>query len=212
MSVTAKLKVRLLADEVVIGESDDPALWQRVLTAMQRGGGASLDLGEDPLREEKLKKDGEDERLDPSDGVGKTVHNFAHELGVSVELVEGACGPSLDEPFIRMDDHHWEALKKNTPSRGPASVSSTVAAATLLALWYKHAKKSGGPSLEHCQTVLDAINVPRNTNGPRSIKNCMWLQLRDGAVVINPAERSKAVRIAKAYCLKTKPEGAEKEK
>ena len=56
-----------------------------------------------------------------------------------------------------------------------------------------------------CATVLDAIGV-KDPNPSRGIKNTKWLQGRTGgAIIVNPAEISKAQEVTRLFCLKRAP-------
>lgn len=207
MAVTAKLNVKLLADTVVVAESDDAELWRRVFAAIQTGKpmlGSHDDGGDEQdesRAEEVLVKKGRRR----SDG---PLNAFAEELGVDVNEMVGACAPETAEPYIRLDQRYWEALRLKTGSRGRTSIAPVVLAGTLLCLWFKHAGMDGNPTIQQCQTVLATINL-RDQNAARSLRNADWLQTRGGTVVINPAQWSQAVKVAKAYCLKKAPKEVE---
>jgi hypothetical protein len=128
---------------------------------------------------------------------------FAAELDVTEEELTGACGPEVEPPYIHLDQRYWEALRKQTGSRGIDAVAPVVLAATLLAIWFKHGV-GGSPTVRQCQEVLSTIGL-RDQNAARSLNNAEWLQARNGSVQINPARWSQAVRIAKAYCVKKSP-------
>jgi hypothetical protein len=125
------------------------------------------------------------------------IGKFAKELDATVEILTGACNPSKDSPYLQLDHHHWEAFKKNTPSRGPNSVPSVVVAATLLCLWARH-EKITAPTLSLATSVLSTIGA-EDKNPGRGIKNCQWLQERNGAVILNPAQVSNAIELVKKY-------------
>lgn len=210
MSVKASLRIQLTADNIVIAESEDPELWRKVFSVIQRGTGSAP---------EGLKEDTQDYFLSedankPGKAHGKPgtgIKGFAAEIGVSSDEIEGACGPTQVTPFIRLDEHYWEGLKSKTAVRGPSSVSPLALAGTILCVWYTHAGLSGSPTIDQCQAVLNTIGL-RDANAARSLRNCTWLQARDKGVLINPAQRSKAIRLIKAYCLRKSPaelEGAE---
>lgn len=206
MTVKAKLKIQLLANSVVVAESEDRMLWQRVLGAIQKGiavkgGDGSMDLTEDEgLLDEPLTP----KKKDASKGVAA----FAKELVVPIDELVGACSPSKDAPFLHLDARYWEALRDNTGSRGRSAVAPIGLAGTLLGLWFKHADIQGHPTVQQCQDVLNTIGL-RDQNSSRSLRNTDWLQNRSGSVVINPAQWSTAVRVAKAYCLKIAPKDVE---
>lgn len=203
MAVTAKLALKLFANDVVVAESEDPDLWRRVFTAVQSGKAGSLpdkeDFGEETDRPTQRKK------RTSAEG---PVSSFADELGVDVDEVIGACLPSTDAPYIQLDQRYWEALRRNTGSRGRDAIAPIALAGTLLALWFKHAGIGGNPTIQQCQDVLRTINL-RDQNAARSLRNADWLQTRNNGVVINPAQWSQAVRVAKGYCLKQAPKALE---
>ena len=129
---------------------------------------------------------------------------LASELGIETSVVEGACGPSFDPPYIHLNPHNFEALKKNTPQRGPGSVPGTILAATLLALWFR-AAELGQVKVDHIHEVLRTLHLS-DRNAPRALKNCPWFTMRGESIVLNPAEITRAIAVARAYCLKDKPE------
>ncbi len=203
MKVTASLRIQLMADNVLVAESEDAELWRRVFTAIQRGSSASHGTeGLDDFSEDAQRTAGQ--RVNSSSKGGEGIEGLALEVGVQPEDLEGACGPRAEAPFIHLDEHYWEALKSKTPVRGPSSISPLALAGTMLCVWFKYAKIASSPTMEQCQAVLRTINL-RDANAARSIRNCSWLQARDGGVIINPAQRSKAVRLIKAYCLRKAP-------
>jgi len=127
---------------------------------------------------------------------------LAQELGLDdPALVVGAASPSATAPFLHLNQHCWEALKKNTPRRGTLAVGPSVLAATLLVLWFEHISPKIKPSLANVNAVVGTISIT-DRNGPRSLKNCEWLQYRNAQVLPNPAERSRAIAVAKAFCSK----------
>ncbi len=198
MAVKAKLKVILHADNVLVAESEDPVLWQRVFSAISSGNTSLSDIGED--------SGGSDEVNNQDDSgqnvAGKGIKSFAKEIGISRDEAEGAFGPSSEAPFIHLDPHLWESLKKNTPQRGPSSVAPIALAGTILSLWFRHAGIEGAPTIKQCQEVLKTIDL-RDQNANRSLRNTEWLQTRGNGIVINPARRSRAINLALAYCNET---------
>lgn len=199
----AKLKVTLMANDVLVAESEDETLWRRVLSAMQDG---KLPPDEAANLEGKLPSELNADRnsTTPKDSVGK----FAAALGVTEPALVGACDPSSEAPFITLDAKSWEAFKKNIPPRGAQSVANVQLAGTLLCLWYMNAGMSSRPTQAQALAVLKTIGAT-DVNPSRAIKNCSWLQSRADGIQINPAELSKAERVAKAYITKTPLSGAE---
>lgn len=208
MALKAKLKVQLFAGETMVAESDDEKLWQVVLNAISTGdaisiGGQARDEASGNKEEVRKPEGASSENPQPKGAVDK----FAMELGVSREELIAACSPSTDAPYIHLDHHCWEALKKNTPQRGAGAVASIVLSATLLALWVKHASLEA-PSNSDAQNVLKSINL-NDKNPVRGIKKCEWLQSRNGKISLNPARVSKAIEVAKAYCLQKSISGSD---
>lgn len=198
MVLKAALKVQLLANDVVVAESDSASLWHSVLQAMDR---------DEPLKNS-------DARRERAGGVareplahrpaGDGISLLARDLGVDSAVVEAACGPTASAPYIHLDRHHWEALRKNTGERGPKAVAPAVLAATLLALWWKHAGQEGAPTISDLTPVLNTISLPAY-NVKRSLDNCRWLQLRGKSIALNPSRTSWAITVARAYCMQEEP-------
>lgn len=198
MAVKAKLTITLKANDTVVAEVEDSDLWQQVLTSINTG--AKLNVGGAPA----ASKSEESEEKHEDTGAGSTaLSKFAAELGITQVVVKGACSPSDSPPYIHLDKHHWEALKRNTPERGSKAVGAVVLAATLLVLWKEKAGLGPTP-MKEAAGVLETIGVTAK-NPSRSINNCEWLQLRSGSIVLNPAQTSKAIAVAKAYCMKESP-------
>ena len=199
--VKAKLKVVLQADETIVAESEDPALWQRVLLAINgssaalmstAGGGGAGDTIE---QRQKLAAD------DAFGGESQDVQKFARALGIAASVVEGACAPAKASPFLTLDMHCWDAMKEQTPGRGIGATTPMGVAGTLLALWMQSAKLGTATQAE-VQKVLGTISI-RDNNPMRSIQSSEWLQGRPGGVIVlNPARAKRAVAIAKAFCTK----------
>src|SRR2546426_1494568 len=201
-SVKATLLVILKANDVVVAEKEDASLWQRVLTAINSG---KLDLGENargaaagnvPIGHV------DPANSDDSFGVGaSTLDQLAQHLSVGPATVQGACSPTKTAPYMQLDLHCWEIMKKQLPQRGPTAVSPIVAAATLLALWFQRARV-GNPTQAQAKQALATINLT-DPNASRAIQNTSWLQGRAGGqIVLNPAEISKAIKLAKCFCSK----------
>ena len=195
MAVKAQLNIQLYADSVLVAESDDHELWRNVFAAIQTGKAFIGDDGVETPAAATAK------RRSSQDG---PIGALAFELGVPEDEVVGACGPIMQAPYIHLDQRYWEALRNKTGSRGIDAIAPVALAATLLALWFKHGQIEGPLTIQHCQATLATINL-RDQNAARSLRNAEWLQIRNGALVINPAQWSQAVRIAKAYCLKKSP-------
>lgn len=200
MSVKAKLKVILQADETIVAETEDSVLWQKILLAINQGGGENFNGGGQALDFGDPAKDAAAESATPA-ASGDTVNKFAQQVGVPREIVEGACAPSATEPYLHLDIHCWGQMKSQTPERGPTAYSPIAIAATLLTLWFR-AAGLGNPTQSQAQAVLGTINV-QDRNPSRGIQRSEWLQARTGgALVLNPAQASRAMAIAKSFCTK----------
>jgi hypothetical protein len=199
MAVTAALKVQLLANDVIVAESDSSALWHSVFQAMEND-----ETLASPASRGRSQDDAEPESAAPNAPRGRPssdglLDGFVKELQLDPAVVEGACGPSREAPYIQLDKHHWESLRKNTGERGPKALAPAVLAATLLVLWWKHAGQDGSPTISDIAPILGTIHLPA-FNVRRSLENCRWLQLRGKAISLNPSRTSSAVTVARAYC------------
>ncbi len=200
MEVKAKLRVILQADDKTIAESENIQLWQDVLAAINRGthlasSGTPPPASEDPL----LITPPPGSTLNPQ----QSIQQFSDELKISTDELIGACRPSLEPPYIHLDPLYWEALKKETPKRGPNAVPPLILALTLLVLWQRHSTMELPTNFEG-QAVLGTISMSDKNPG-RGIRNCAWLQKRGRIISLNPAKISKALELARAYCLKQVP-------
>lgn len=193
-TIKAKLKIVLKANDLVIAESSDPILWQSVLAAINapQDDSSGTDLG-------NYNQQNENKFLLQKEPIDK----LANEIGVTVNIIRGSCSPSDIAPFIHLDKHHWEAMKKATPARGSKAISPTALASTLLILWKEQAKL-GDCSVKEAQEILKTIGL-HDSHATRSLNNCEWLQQRGKKIIINPAQTSKAIELAKAYCTKEWP-------
>jgi len=201
MSVKAKLIVSLRADETVVAESEDPELWQRVLVAI------NTKSMPDAAPRDALPSAATPAAPSVSPGslnAGVEIERFANELGVTTAQLIGACDPRTSAPYLHLNSHCWEALKRNTPERGPGALGPMVLGSTLMVLWFRSARL-GTPKQADVHETLGTIGLV-DKNPTRALKNCEWLQSRSGAIYLNPAETSKAIAVAKAYCVKQPPE------
>lgn len=197
MAVTAELRLKLFANDVAVAESDDAELWRRVFTAIQKG----TSRLEEPESKQVRSSSGEErpsaEQFDRSEGAS-AVGRLASELKIDVDDLVGSADPTTERPYVHLNAHNWEALKKVTPERGSNAIAPVTLVGTLLALWFDHAKL-GTPTVNQCSPVLDTIKLPTN-NIRRGIENCPWLRLRGDAITVNPSQKSRALRVARAYC------------
>lgn len=194
-AVKAKLKIQLLAEKVLVAESTDEKLWRKILAAMQGDGDVAESDDTEDLGSGARSASSSTSRKKGQKGLA----GFAADLGLDEDVVEGACSPSDEAPFIHLDDGCWESLKKNTPERGSKAVAAINLAATLLCLWFKHSGQDVNPTAVQAKAVLQTIGVSEK-NPSRAVKNCEWLQSRGGGIQLNPARVSKAKAIVRAYC------------
>jgi hypothetical protein len=196
----AAMSVVLKANNVVVAEVDDPALWNEVFSAINSGSSSLARVPAPVLRGPLLAAS------DPISTAAvlntpatEPIQKFARELDVDLELLLGACDPTNTEPYLRLDLHHWEAMKKDLPQRGPKAIPPIVLASTVLCLWARHAGL-GTVTQSQAQVVLGQINL-RDANPGRGLKGADWLQSRQGAqIVLNPSKISKAIVVAAAFC------------
>lgn len=213
MSVKAKLKIILQADDTVVAEVEDSVLWQRVLTAInQPAGSRESSLPEQvPMigTSDRAKVvDDTDRQRRASDVEGDPVERMAQQLGISRETLEGACSPASAAPFLHLDVHCWEEFKRQTPATGPRAINAIVVAATLLTLWFR-AAGLGNPTQSQAQGVLGTIGI-EDKNPSRGIQRAEWLQARPGGtILLNPAQVSRAIAIATSFCTKQWRAGGE---
>ena len=183
MGVNANLRIILLANDVSVAETDDAVLWQKVLAEINAPQGVKRSvLASLPV------------------GHSEALEKFASELGVSAEMLQGACSPSERPPYITLDAHCFAAFRNNFPLTGPNAVSGAVLAGTLLVLWGRQ-RQIEQISNQNIQQVLATVGA-ESLSINRSLRRCVWLQLRDGALRLNPAEISRAEAVARAFCTK----------
>jgi hypothetical protein len=113
--------------------------------------------------------------------------------------LEGALSPTTQTPYLTLDVHCWEKMKKQLVGTGVSSIAALAVAGTLLVIWCRIAGLES-PTQSQAQAVLATIEV-RDKNASRSIRNASWLQSRPGGqILINPAENSKALLLARCFC------------
>ena len=98
---------------------------------------------------------------------GKSISRLAHRLGVDTAIVEGACSPSGEAPYLQLDVHCWEQMRIQLPKTGVAAITRMAAWATLLALWFREAGL-GNPRQSQALAVPDTIAI-RDQNPSRGI-------------------------------------------
>lgn len=198
MVLKARLKIVLMAEDVVVAETDDPQIWQAAFQAIQ---GDPTALKPEADEDASVEWVPEEERI--------AIKALAKELRVEVQDVMAACHPRPIPPYIFLSKYHWEAFKRNTPERGRNAVSNAVLALTLLLLWAEKAHIER-ITVRDGYAVLRAIST-RDEHASRAIENCPWLQTGGGGVHLNPACISDAIAVARAFCLKQTPETRERE-
>ena len=189
MSVKATLKIILQADDTIVAESEDAKLWQNVLIAINQNNNNSV------IQEPQIEGDPEVSLLNKE---RDPVENFATYIGVETKKVQSGMSPVIKEPYIYLDKHHWESIKKNLPERGTKAIPDVVIVATLLLVWKEHLKLGDTTSKEVVKILSDFGITAKNPK--RSYENCAWIQIRNGNLIINPAQISKAKLVTKAYC------------
>jgi len=203
VTIKASLKIILTANDIEIAESDNPKLWQEVFATISQGVSAQRTRVEPEKNTITTSKRPETELSVENVSTKKDpIGSFAKEISISRDELLGAIGPTMDEPYIHLDPHCWEALRKNTGTRGKSSIAPTSLAATVLALWFKHAGISEHPTTKLCSAVLNTIHLT-DKNAPRAIRNTEWLQSRGNGIVINPAQRSRAIALTASFCTKS---------
>lgn len=205
-NVKAKLKLVLWANKVIVAETTDHDLWQSVFSIITARHGQHKDQGVQQATSSALTSGAS--TLESN--VDVEIRQFAKELEVTNEVLIAACNPQKNAPYLHLDVHYWEALKANTPQRGPNAVGPIILAATLLVLWARHTK-SINPAPADALVVLETIDL-HDRNCSRTLKQCEWLQRRDGGIKLNPTLASKAIQLARAYCTKTSIQGDKSQK
>lgn len=197
----AKLAVILKANDVTVAEVEDASLWQQVLATINSGTlGLQPSFGSTPA---KVAASGAAVDTVGTGSINRvSIERLVQRLGVDNALVEGACFPSGEGPYLRLDVHCWEQMRSQLPRTGVTAIAPIAASATLLALWFREAGL-GNATQSQAQAVLHSIGI-RDQNPSRGIKNSDWLQSRSGGqIVLNPAAISKAILLAKCFCSKS---------
>lgn len=193
-STGPNLETVLFANGVEVIRSTDTQIW---LSAMAQLTGSPPPSSRDGKSETPQKEDQNAQSV-------RTVHvddvspllKFSQELGIDLEYLEAAAGPTTDEPYLYLDAKFWEALKSRD---GFGRTSPVILVATLLLLWERHAK-FGDIDLKMCGKVLSNIGLTTQ-NASRSFANCDWILVRGKFFKLNPLSISKAEALARAYCL-----------
>jgi hypothetical protein len=203
--VDGNLKISLYAGTVLVAESKDPILWQKVLATITKKAlpaPQDQEIFENPSAFEEPPSKAEPKQSSAKNAKS-VVGQLADQMGITIEQLEAACAPSTESPYVHLDPQYWESMRKRLSARGPSAVSNIAVVATLLCLWFKKAGLQELPSIPDCQAALKAISPSlMDVNPARSLKNASWLQKRGKGISIDPTEMSKAIEIAKSYCIK----------
>ena len=200
MAVSAKLVVLLKANDVEVAHSDDPDLWQHVLLAITGGGGLQH-TGTGQLAPQVIPDPGADAVPPDGPNANDPLSRMAGALDIEARVLKGACNPSHDAPFLELDAHCYEAMRRTLPERGATAISKIQLAGTLLGLWFYYASL-GNVTQAQAQAVLGGLQQ-RDRNPLRGLNNADWILVRTGGrFAVNPAEISKAVLIARCFCRK----------
>ena len=199
--VPTSLRVRLYAGNLLVKESNDETIWTAVLNKIVATENAIPSLHPSvskPLSlESKFEAAAVEYQIVESDNDPVSV--FAKKIGISIAEIKGACRPETQPPYLTLDYSYYEAFKKHAPVKGLKGMAPAAMSATLLCLWFESAKLPGSPRQVDALAVLGTVKA-QDTNASRSIKNCDWLQSRDGMININPAKYSIAIKATKAFC------------
>jgi hypothetical protein len=187
MEKKPELIVKLFAGDTLVDQSVDAALWQRVLSEIR---GIAPVRPPAPMVDAVLGAD--------VGNADAAITAFAKSVELTPDEIVGSLDPTSQSPFIRLNSHDWEALKRNTPSKGPGSVGPSVLAATALVLWQRHGG-IGDITLPTVRASISTIDLD-DPNAGRSIGNCDWLQNRSNRITLNPSRLSAARRLLRAYC------------
>jgi hypothetical protein len=231
--VKATLRLVLQANDVVVAESIDPALWSQTLASITGGDiqapqqapapapapapGAAPALAVAPAPETPDVVASLPRMAEPSaatagvDWPSVALEAFATELQLPPAVVKAACDPITTPPYLHLDVHAWETFKRNTGARGSHAVPQIVLSSALLLLWFRQSGQLT-VTVDQAQAVLKTIGL-RDKNVGRGLKNCNWLQVRDDTIRLNPTKFSTALALARAYCSHqplAEREGAEK--
>ena len=187
---------------MTVVEVEDANLWQQVLATINCGTpGVAPTLGS-PEGEVGTSGAHLGMAATGSTPNGKSAARLAQRLGLDRAVVDGACSPSGEAPYLQLDVHCWEQMRNQLPKTGATAITPIAASATLLALWFREGGL-GNATQSQAQAVLGTIGI-RDQNPSRGIKNTDWLQSRAGGqIVLNPATISKANLFAKCFCSKS---------
>jgi hypothetical protein len=201
-SVKASLSIILKANDVIVAEVEDPLLWQQVLSAIQVGTSnlRKRPNGADTGDVAALDEGNRDNGASGTDAGPDPLDQLARQLGIDKTLIQGACSPTINPPYMHLDTHNWAEMRRQLPSRGKTNIAPVAVGATLLLLWSKKAG-IGNITPAHARAVLATIDVD-DKNPSRSVQNAKWLQSRPGQIVLNPVFIQLANKLAICFCTK----------
>lgn len=195
-SLKAQLRIILMADTVMVAEVENPSLWHRILGEIH-GRGIAVAESTKPSAP-ILATDTLDLEADLQNGA-ITTDLFSQRLQIDRTQTQAAISPTTEAPYLKLDVHCWEKMKKQLAGTGGNTVAALAVAGTLLALWCREAGLET-PTQSQAQAVLQTLGI-QDKNASRAIRNASWLQSRPGGqILINPAQHSKALLLAKCFC------------
>lgn len=201
MAIKARLKLTLMADDVVVAECEDAQIWQAAFRAIQGEGLEDLLPQDQTADTSNVSWVPEEERA--------AILSLSEELAIEPQDLLSACHPRMIAPYIFLNKRYWEAFKRQTAERGRTAVSNAVLAMTLLLLWGEkiHLERV---TVRDGMAVLRSISA-RDDHASRAVENCPWLQKTSGRVVLNPEKISRAIAVARAFCLQTVPDWSDED-
>src|ERR1700728_1923503 len=148
-SVKAKLRIILMADTVTVAEAENPSLWQRILGEIE-GGTSVTDISKPspPV----LPADALEVGVDPQNRA-TAIDRFSRGLQIDRAQTQGAISPTTLAPYLTLDFHCWEKMKKQLSRAGGGAIAALAVAGTLLALWCREASLET-PTQSQAQAVL----------------------------------------------------------
>ena len=210
MAVKASLQIILKANNIVVAESSDPALWQQTLAGITGPTKAAAPAhaavhsngngnGHHRLARFAVTAPASTNGSHLSWPAG-ALEAFAAELGLEPAVVHAACKPSSSPPYLRLDPKGWDDLKRHTGSRGHNAIAQVVLSSTLLLLWFRQCPTA--PTKVSVKQAQDALRTAglRDKNAGRGLRNCEWLQVRDEMIRLLPGKIAPAIALARAYC------------
>ncbi len=186
-----------MADTVTVAEVENPSLWHRTLGEIH---GLGIAVAEPTKPEASVPAvDTPAAEADPQNGAS-TLDLFSRTLQIDQTQTKAAISPTTEAPYLTLDIHCWKKMKKQLAGTGGNTIAASAVAGTLLALWCREAGLET-PTQSQAQAVLQTLGI-QDKNASRAIRNASWLQSRPGGqILINPAQHSKALLLAKCFCI-----------